>query len=109
MIAIGAGGTGALAPAILGAASALVVVVGLGLALYHPLAAMPENALKFLVGVLLSAFGTFWVGKGLALGWPGADLAILGLIGAYLLIALVMVPLCRRLATSRTGSIGEAA
>ncbi len=109
VIAIGAGGTGMLAPAILGAAAALVVVVGLGLALHRPLATVPENILKFAVGVLLSAFGTFWVGEGLALGWPGADLSIVGLVFGYLLIALAMVPLSRRMATSRTKPVGETA
>ena len=71
VIALGAGGTGLLLPASLGAAAALVVVIGLGLALHRPLARVPENTLKFVVGVLLSAFGTFWVAEGAGLGWPG--------------------------------------
>ena len=95
VIAIGAGRTGMLLPASLGAVAALLVVIALGLALHRPLARVPENTLKFIVGVLLSAFGTFWVGEGMHLAWPGADLSILALIVAYLAIALVMVPLCR--------------
>ena len=49
----------------------------------------------FLVGVLLSAFGAFWVGEGAGLAWPGADWAILGLIAAFLILALCMIALCR--------------
>lgn len=95
VIAIGAGGTGMLFPAALGAVAALLVVVALGLVLHRPLAKVPENLLKFVVGVLLSAFGTFWVGEGMELGWPGSDWSILGLVAAYWVIALVMVPICR--------------
>jgi Ca2+/H+ antiporter, TMEM165/GDT1 family len=40
---------------------------------YRPLSRIPENTLKFFVGVLLSAFGTFWVGEGLGFSWPGQD------------------------------------
>jgi uncharacterized membrane protein len=95
VIAIGAGHTGMLLPASLGAVVALLVVVALGLILHRPLARVPENTLKFIVGVLLSAFGTFWVGEGMHLEWPGADWSIPALIAAYLILALVMVPLCR--------------
>jgi len=95
VIAIGAGRTGMLLPASLGAVAALIVVIALGLALHRPLARVPENTLKFTVGVLLSAFGTFWVGEGMHLAWPGADWSILALMAAYLAIALTMVPLCR--------------
>ena len=95
VIAIGAGRTGMLLPASFGAVAALIVVIALGLALHRPLARVPENTLKFTVGVLLSAFGTFWVGEGMHLAWPAADWSILALIAAYLAIALVMVSLCR--------------
>lgn len=95
VIAIGAGSAGTLLPASLGAVAALLVVIALGLILHRPLARVPENTLKFTVGVLLSAFGTFWVGEGMHLAWPAADWSILALIAAYLVIALVMVPLCR--------------
>jgi Ca2+/H+ antiporter, TMEM165/GDT1 family len=95
VIALGAGGTGLLLPAALGAVAALLVIIALGFALHRPLARVPENTLKFIVGVLLSAFGTFWVGEGAGLAWPGSDLAIPLLAAAYLAIALSMVPLCR--------------
>jgi Ca2+/H+ antiporter, TMEM165/GDT1 family len=100
VIALGAGGTGLLLPASLGAVAALLVIVALGFALHRPLARVPENTLKFVVGVLLSAFGTFWVGEGAGLAWPGPasvnpDLAIPFLMVAYLAVALWLVPICR--------------
>ena len=95
VIATAAGGAGMLLPASLGAFAALLLVVALGFALRQPLARVPENALKFAVGVLLSAFGTFWVGEGLGLGWPGADWALLVLLGGYLALALLGIRLCR--------------
>jgi uncharacterized membrane protein len=100
VIALGAGATGLLLPASLGAVAALLVVVALGLALHRPLARVPENTLKFAVGVLLSAFGTFWVAEGAGLAWPGPasakpDIAIPFLMVAYLAIALWLVPICR--------------
>jgi len=69
----------------------------LGLWLHRPLARVPENALKFGVGVMLAAFGTFWVGEGIGLEWPGADWAILALIGVFLMVALALVQVCIRL------------
>lgn len=95
VIGVSAGGAGLLFPASLGALAALLLVSALGLALHRPLARVPENKLKFTVGVLLSAFGTFWVGEGLGLGWPGEDWSILLLVAGYLAVALALVPLCR--------------
>jgi Ca2+/H+ antiporter, TMEM165/GDT1 family len=100
VIALGAGGTGLLLPASVGAVAALVAVAALGVALHRPLARVPENTLKFVVGVLLSAFGTFWVGEGAGLAWPGPaaanpDVAIPFLVVAYLAVALWLVPICR--------------
>jgi uncharacterized membrane protein len=95
VIAVGAGGVGLLVPASLGALAALLVVIALGLVVHRPLSRIPENTLKFLVGVLLSAFGTFWVGEGLGFAWPERDWSILGLIAGFLLVAGIAVPLCR--------------
>jgi uncharacterized membrane protein len=96
VLAIGAGGAGLLTPASLGALAALLVVLALGLAVHRPLASIPENSLKFVVGILLSAFGTFWVGEGLGISWPGADWAILGLAIGFLFTASLTIWLCRR-------------
>jgi uncharacterized membrane protein len=95
VVAVGAGGAGLLLPASLGAIAALVVVVAFGFALHRPLANVPENKLKFVVGILLSAFGTFWVGEGAHFIWPRGDWSILGLVLGYFIIAILTVALCR--------------
>lgn len=79
VIAVGAAGS-MLLPASLGALVAGLLVVLLGLVLHKPLARVPENTLKFSVGVLLSAFGVFWIGEGLHLPWFGQDWVVVGLI-----------------------------
>jgi uncharacterized membrane protein len=95
VIALGAGGRRLMWTASLGAVAALGTIIALGVALHRPLARVPENTLKFIVGVLLAAFGTFWVGEGARIAWPWGDLAIPLLMAAYLALALALVPLCR--------------
>jgi uncharacterized membrane protein len=90
VIAIGAGGT-LLLPAATGAVAALALVIALGFALHRPLAMVPENTLKFAVGTLLTAFGTFWIGEGVGAIWPGGDLSLLALIVGYLAVAILSV------------------
>lgn len=94
VIAIGASGQLIVAASV-GAIAALVLVVLLGLWLHRPLANIPENALKFGVGVLLAAFGTFWVGEGVHIAWPGADWAIGALIVGYFIVAHVLLIICK--------------
>lgn len=94
VLAIGATGVGFAPPAIAAAAAGLLVVA-LGIALHKPLARIPENALKFGVGIILCAFGTFWVGEGCGLVWPDADWALLVLVIAFLLLAMVGVAVAR--------------
>jgi Ca2+/H+ antiporter, TMEM165/GDT1 family len=109
VIAVGAGGSGLLIAASLGAVAALVLVVLLGVVIHKPLSAVPENSLKFVVGVLLSVFGAFWIGEGMSLRWPGEEWSILGLTLGFLVFALVSIPLCRavrqRQPRSRTAGI----
>jgi Ca2+/H+ antiporter, TMEM165/GDT1 family len=95
VIAIGGGGRGLLVPAALGALAALVLVALLGLALHRPVAMIPENTLKLVVGVLLCSFGTFWLGEGMGFGWPGGDWSLLALNGGYLASALALAPICQ--------------
>jgi len=78
---------GALLPAALGAGAAALVVVALGIAIHRPLTRVPENALKFGVGVVIVSFGIFWLGEGLGLKWPGGDLAVLAVIAIVLALA----------------------
>jgi uncharacterized membrane protein len=95
VIAVGAG-RNLLVPASLGALAACALVAAAGVAVHRPLARVPENTLKFAVGVMLSAFGLFWTGEGLGVPWPGADLAILGFAALLLLVAAAAVRLLRR-------------
>jgi Ca2+/H+ antiporter, TMEM165/GDT1 family len=88
----------ALLPASFGAITALLIVVILGLTIHRPLARVPENTLKFSVGVLLSAFGVFWFGEGAGFQWLEGDLSLLALIIAFLVVGLVSVVLARRIA-----------
>jgi uncharacterized membrane protein len=61
---------------VVAAALALVVVVAAGLVIRAPLARVPENTIKFVVGLLLTTFGVFWAGEGTGVSWPGSDLAL---------------------------------
>lgn len=99
VIAVAANG-GYWWPAITGACAAMGVVVALGAALHRPLARIPENTLKFLVGVALSGLGTLWVGEGIGLHWPGGDLAVPILIACYWMLAVALVAVARRQSVS---------
>lgn len=77
--------------AVLGAVLATVVVMMLGILLRVPLAKVPENTMKFIVGVMLTSFGAFWLGQSFGVTWPEADVSILYLIATLLLLSLVLV------------------
>jgi len=87
VIAVGAG-KGLLWPASIGALAACVLVLAVGAMLHKPLSKVPENTLKFGVGVMLSAFGVFWTGEGLGIEWPGHDLALLVFGAVFLIVGL---------------------
>src|SRR5882672_5401797 len=95
VIAVGSG-RGLLVPASIGALAACALVAVVGLVVHRPLARVPENTLKFTVGVMLSAFGVFWTGEGLGVAWPGADLAIVGFAVLFLGVGLASVAFLRR-------------
>jgi uncharacterized membrane protein len=77
--------------AALAAALAVLAVLGTGLLARAPLSRVPENALKFAVGVLLTAFGVFWGAEGAGATWPGGDLALPALALAILVASWLMV------------------
>ena len=95
VIAVSAG-RGVLVPVSIAALAACLLVAATGLAVHRPLARVPENVLKFAVGVMLSSFGVFWTGEGLGTAWPGGDLAIVAFMAAFLATALVAVALLGR-------------
>ncbi|HQS44924.1 MAG: hypothetical protein B7Y12_01190 [Rhizobiales bacterium 24-66-13] len=107
VIAVAAGGAGLLVPASAGALAALAIVVALGAIVHRPLSKIPENTLKFTVGVLLSAFGAFWVGEGIGLEWPGEDWSILGLTLGFLTIAILSVAASKNRARARTSLVSR--
>jgi uncharacterized membrane protein len=81
----------AMTSAVVGAAAATVFVILLGITLRQPLAKIPENTMKYIVGVMLTSFGAFWVGESLHVNWPQADLSIVYLIVTLLAFSWLMV------------------
>jgi Ca2+/H+ antiporter, TMEM165/GDT1 family len=96
VIAVGAG-RGTLVPASLGALAACVLVLAIGAVVHRPLSRVPENLLKFGVGVMLSSFGVFWTGEGLGVAWPGQDLALLLFAALFLGAGLIGSAFARKL------------
>jgi uncharacterized membrane protein len=90
VIAVGAA-RGLTLYASMGAVAALVAVLAIGAAVHRPLAKIPENALKFAVGLMLTSFGVFWIGEGIGAEWPGADLALLGILALLAVSTFAMV------------------
>jgi uncharacterized membrane protein len=78
------------------AAAAVLVVLGVAVAVRTPLSRVPENTMKFAVGVLLTSFGAFWGGEGAGVSWPGGDAALLGLVPAVAVCSLLLVVSSRR-------------
>jgi len=91
--------------AALGAAAALVIVATAGFVVHAPLSRVPENSLKFAVGVMLTGFGTFWGGEGVGVRWPGNEAALPIVIAFFAATALALTWLARR----RTGGPAYAA
>jgi Ca2+/H+ antiporter, TMEM165/GDT1 family len=97
VIVIGVGAVGnMLLPASLGALTACLLVIAVGAMLHRPLSRVPENSLKFTVGILISAFGLYWFGEGIGVAWPYRDAAILGIAAILLLVSRVAIGLARR-------------
>ncbi len=90
------------------AAAAVLFVTAVGVALRAPLARVPENSLKFVVGVMLTSFGLFWGGEGAHAHWPGGDAALLAIIPAVLVFALATVARLRRVLAGRPGATTSA-
>ena len=93
VIALGAQGGAALQAAILGAVAAFVVVLAAGAVLHKPLAFVPENFMKFVVGAMLTTFGIFWGAEGLLVEWPLGDATLLVILAGVGLVSFVAVRL----------------
>lgn len=96
-IVIAVGGTaGGMGVAVIGGLLAMVVVAGAGMVVRHPLARVPENTLKYAVGVILTSVGTFWAAEGMGASWPLDFVSILGLAILYFLASRAAIALIRR-------------
>jgi uncharacterized membrane protein len=82
--------------AAIGAAAAAVVVLLVGLAVHRPLSQVPENTMKYAVGVMLTTFGMFWGAEGAGIHWPGSDVALIGLLAYVLVISTLLTAALRR-------------
>ena len=94
--------------AALAALCAIAAVTVTGFAVRAPLARVPENTLKFCVGVMLTAFGIYWGSEGAGAAWPGSDAALLVLVPVIAVFALGIVAVLRRIAAARTAIPGQA-
>jgi uncharacterized membrane protein len=88
--------------AAIAALAAVLFVVAVGMSLRAPLARVPENNLKFVVGVMLTSFGLFWGGEGVHAHWPGGDTALLVIIPVVLFFSVGTVAAVRRFLRERS-------
>lgn len=96
-IVVAVGGTsGGLPIAVAGGLLAMIVVAAIGLVVRKPLAQVPENTLKYAVGVILTSLGTFWAAEGMGATWPLDFVSVLGIAAVYLGASRVAVMLMRR-------------
>ncbi|MEY2465232.1 MAG: hypothetical protein QOH64_3370, partial [Acidimicrobiaceae bacterium] len=79
-----------------GAGFAAVLTLVVGLFLHRPLSRVPENTMKYAVGLMLTTFGLFWVGEGAGLDWPGTDLALIGILGYLFVFSTALISALRR-------------
>jgi uncharacterized membrane protein len=92
--------------AIAGAAAAVVLVAVVGVLVRKPLERVPENTIKYTVGVMLTSFGCFWAAEGAGVAWPGDELSLLGVIAFVWALSYGLMRMFRRqrLATVTAGA-----
>jgi len=95
VLALGATGK-ALGSAVVGAAAAVVLVILATVAARGPLAKVPDVVLKFVVGIMLTSFGTLWLGEALGIHWWGSDASVIWLALGNLALSWLAVGLLRR-------------
>ena len=89
-IVVALGGLQNIAASAVGAVASLVVVAGVGIALRHPLTQVPENTMKYVVGIMLTSFGTYFAGEGIGVQWWRDDLSLLPLIATVGIASLFL-------------------
>jgi uncharacterized membrane protein len=87
---------GRLGAAAAGAGAAVVLVVAAGIVARGPLERIPENTIKFAVGLLLTSFGCFWAAEGVGVDWPGDELSLLGVLAFLGVVSFTLVTALRR-------------
>jgi uncharacterized membrane protein len=102
-IVIALGGLRSMPGAVAGALVSLAVVIAIGAIFRAPLTAVPENTMKYVVGVMLTSFGTFFAGEGLGVTWWHDDLSILILIAFFLVASLLLVQILKIQPSARPG------
>jgi uncharacterized membrane protein len=96
-IVVAVGGTSVYFPwAVAGGLLAMVVIAAAGVVIRKPLARVPENTLKYAVGIALTSLGTFWVAEGMGASWPLDFVSILFLAVAYFAASRLAIELIRR-------------
>ena len=96
-----------------GAGIALMLVVAVAALVHQPLSRVPENTMKFAVGLMLATFGIFWSVEGTGMAWPGADVALLGILAFLTLVSLGLVAVLRQMSArhaliaANAASMGE--
>lgn len=100
---------GSIPLASLGAGAAVVLVTAVGAAARSPLARVPENTMKLAVGVMLTTFGIFWAAEGAGARWPGADAALIGVLGFVVASSALLVATLRRQRRAALAELGAEA
>jgi uncharacterized membrane protein len=100
---------GRFGPSIAGAVLAFVLVMAVGVVVHRPLSRVPENAMKFAVGLALVTFGTFWGGEGIGIEWALGDAMLLLLLAFYGAVAAILVRYSRKPLDGNSGLVAGAA
>lgn len=80
----------------LGALGAVAIVTAAGFAVRKPFGRIPENTMKFVVGIMLTSFGTLWTGEGLGIEWWHADVSLLWIVATYVLFSGLTIVAAKR-------------
>ncbi len=94
---------GQLVPAAIGALLAVGLVLVVGVFVHRPLSRVPENGLKYAVGMMLITFGTFWAGEGIGIEWPAGDLTLVYLLVGYVVAGVLGIWAARNIVETRRG------
>ncbi|MDU0206367.1 COG4280 domain-containing protein [Paenibacillus sp. MAH-36] len=106
VITLGTSGANLMNASVLGASLGAVVVLVVGIIFRKPLIRVPENTMKFIVGLMLTSFGAFWVGEAFSVEWPQADLSIVYMAITLLLFSWMIIRHCKS-RMNRSASISQ--